>query len=78
MQEKDQKSFFDIHCGSKEIDFLEKFAIEPIILKKVLCIVSLHWRDQKLHVLSSIANLRRQSTGKLLFWVQDFDLFIFK
>jgi len=42
MQEKDQKSFFDIHCGSKEIDFLEKFAIEPIILKKVLCIVSLH------------------------------------
>ena len=42
MQEKDQKSFFDIHCGSKEIDFLEKFAIEPVILKKVLCIVSLH------------------------------------
>ena len=60
MQEKDQKSFFDLYSGSKEIDFLEKFGIEPVILKKVLCnIVSLHWPHQKLHVLSPIANLRR-------------------
>ena len=44
MQEKDQKSFFDLYSGSKEIDFLEK-----------------------LHLLSPIANLHRQSTGKLLF-----------
>ena len=60
MQDKDQKSFFDLYSGSKEIDFLEKFGIGPVILKKVLCC-------QKLHVLSPIANLRRQSTGKLLF-----------
>jgi len=35
MQEKDQKSFFDLYSGLKEIDFLEKFAIGPVILKKV-------------------------------------------
>ena len=42
MQEKDQKSFFDLYSGAKEIDFLEKFGIGPVILKNVLCIVSLH------------------------------------
>ena len=42
MQEKDQKSFFDLYSGSKEIHFLEKFGIGLVILKKVLCIVSLH------------------------------------
>ena len=42
MQEKDEKSFFDLYSGSKEIDVLEKFGIGPVILKKVLCIVSLH------------------------------------
>ena len=42
MQEKDQKSFFGLYSGSKEIDFLGKFGIGPVILKKVLCIVSLH------------------------------------
>ena len=26
IQEKDQKSFFDLYSGSKEIDFSEKFA----------------------------------------------------
>ena len=36
MQEKDQKSFFGLYSGSKEIDFLEKFGIGPVILKKVL------------------------------------------
>ena len=39
MQEKDQKSLFDLYSGSKEMDFLEKFGIGPVILKKVLCIV---------------------------------------
>jgi len=42
MQEKDEKPFFDLHSGSKEIDILVKFGIGPVILKKVLCIVSLH------------------------------------
>ena len=37
MQEKDQKSFFDLYSGSKE-----KFGIGPVTLKQVLCIVSLH------------------------------------
>ena len=40
MKEKDQKSFFDLYSGPKEIDFLEKFGVGPVILKKVLCIVS--------------------------------------
>jgi len=42
MQGKDEKSLFDLYSGSKEIDVLEKFGIGPVILKKVLCIVSLH------------------------------------
>ena len=33
MQEKDQKWFSDLYSGSKEIDFLEKFGIGPVILK---------------------------------------------
>ena len=44
MQEKDQKSFFfDLYSGSKEIDFLEKFGIGPVILKKVVmhCVIAL-------------------------------------
>jgi len=36
MQENDEKSFFDLYSGSKEIDVLEKFGIGPVILKKVL------------------------------------------
>jgi len=43
MQEKDEKSFFDLYSGSKEIDFLEKFGIGSVILKKVLCIVPLYF-----------------------------------
>ena len=39
--------FFDLYSGSKEIDFLEKFGIGPVILKKVLCIVSLHLTTSK-------------------------------
>jgi len=73
MQEKDQKSFFDLYSGSKEIDFLEKFGIGPVILKKVLCVVSLHSDHIKSYtVLSPIANLLRQSTGKLLFLSTEF------
>ena len=40
-QEKDQKSFFDLHSGPKEIDSLEKFGIGPVILKKVHCVIAL-------------------------------------
>ena len=66
MQEKDQKSFFDLYSGSKEIDFLEKFGIGPVILKKVF--VSLHSDHIKSYtVLSPIANLLRQSTGNCFF-----------
>ena len=43
MQEKDQKSFFDLYSGYKEIDFLEKFGIGPVILKKGVmhCVIAL-------------------------------------
>ena len=65
MQEKDQKSLFDLHSGLKEIDFLEKFGIGSVILKKVLCIVSLQLTTSKVTRVVSHFNLT-QTINRLI------------
>ena len=74
MQEKDQKSFFDLYSGSKEIDFLEKFGIGPVILKKVLCIVSLTTSKVTRCCLPLQTYADNQKVN-CFFWVQDFASF---